>query len=73
MFVCVYPSHIDIREISKKDFMLFVHKHPKQIAWAGGKNKKMSCGGKIEKNDLFHFMIKNDEWPENSKLLTTII
>jgi len=72
VFVCIYPDRIDIRQISKKDFMEFVIKHPKQIVWAGGKEKKASCGGDIRKNDLFHFIIPNDIWGKKFNLLLSL-
>jgi hypothetical protein len=64
VFVCIYPEYIDIKQISKKDFMYFARQHPKQIIWAGGQKKRVSCDGNINENDLFHFVIPNNMWGE---------
>ena len=72
VFVCVYPDRIDVRQIAKKDFMTFAAAHPKQIIWAGGKKKKITCNGDINQNDLFHFIIPNDQWGNDFVLLISL-
>lgn len=34
VFVCVYPEHIEIYEISKRDFIEYLRQNPKEIMWS---------------------------------------
>jgi hypothetical protein len=72
VFVCIYPEYIDIRQISKKDFMSFASQHPKQIIWAGGQKKRTACNGNVNRNDLFHFIIPNNAWGDKFVSLAKI-
>ena len=72
VFITFHPNHIEIREISKDKFMLYVKTHSKNIIWVGGKEKKISCNYDISKSDIFQFIIRNDQWGKDFELFKRI-
>lgn len=70
VFVYIKPDDIKIIEINKEAFMNYIVKYPKEVIWAGGKEKKERLGWNIRENDLFHWIVKeNKTLPKEAEIL----